>query len=434
MSEKNPISEVHNADWLLDIERTYVIAAELSDKRITGNELRLLLMLRYRASGGDNNYVSHAVLAQDLGMHEKSVARSMSKLKKLGYVACRGRGYGKSNIKTIASVVERYDRDILVGRKKELFGANRSDELISKLQNRERAEQDKSNDSNSSNSTVTTVIDNGDIGSEVTVLLPAKVTAGLLIEVTGSLPKIDKQLDESELDSPRSARRRTQPEAESCENRRLGFEKGTAFDLDTGEVMETKAIATGLKKSKGENLAAEHHSVISEADGDERADAAMVIAAAAGASAHAKARERIAKTEARKDAKEASGEAEREREWKRATKQQRMTVKAELEEFMIDTFRNWFPDAIMGKFGGPEYGKLNHLLRIYDDDAVFIRKAWKSLCEDWEEIQKRLKIKDSVPTVGIFLGFRESIFAIGPEQKSTRPAQESKQTIGKYEG
>lgn len=433
MSEKNPISEVHNTDWLLDIQRTYVAAAELSDQRISDGELRLLMMLRYRASGGDNNYVSHAVLAKDLGMHEKSVARSMSKLKRIGYVTCRGRGYGKSNIKTISSVVERYDKDILLGKKKDLYGTGRTDELLSRVQNRVKAEQDKANKSNSSNDPVTTEIDNGDMGSEVTELLPPEVTGSLPIEVTGSLPKVDKQLDESELDSPRSARRGDSPTAESHPNRTVGFSEGTPYDQTTGEIIEPKALASDLKKSKGEILADEDPSVVSEADGDDRLDAAVRIAALAGASAHAKAKGAIAKSEVRKAAQEASGEAEKIREWKRATKAQTMTIKAQLEEFMTDTFRDWFPDAIMGKFGGPEYGKLNHLLRIYDNDVVFMRKAWKSLCENWEEIQKRLKIKDSVPTVGIFLGMRESIFAIVQETKTTRQEQESKKLSGKYE-
>ncbi|TFH41202.1 MAG: hypothetical protein E4H01_15310, partial [Lysobacterales bacterium] len=64
----NPISEVVNEDWTFDVVRTYVLGAEAFDLNISATELRLLIMLRLRASGGRNNHVSNETLAKDLGV------------------------------------------------------------------------------------------------------------------------------------------------------------------------------------------------------------------------------------------------------------------------------------------------------------------------------------------------------------------------------
>jgi len=432
MSNKNPISEVSNKDWQLGVERTYVLLPEIFDTRISGNEIRLLLLLRYRASGRETNFVSYQTLAEDLSVHENSIKNWMKNLKNLGYVTCSSRGFAASSLKTIASMEERYDKDILLGDRKTLVGSKRTPEMLSRLQCKPPesplAQEDVPMDSDTSH--------------KYTCVYPTS-TPACTPQVQEDVLEIDKEkLDKCEVDSTRFASLEAhQPEADSQTTRRVGFIKGDAIDIDTGEVLgesdsgeseETKGFASDSGKNKGGTAEPERGS-LSDADGDTRRAAAVDIIPTVGLSAHRKAKEAIAKTGERKEAKEASGEAEKVREWKRATKAQTMTIKAQLEEFMTDTFRDWFPDAIMGKFGGPEYGKLNHLLKIYDDNIVFIRKAWKFLCEDWEEVQRRLKIKDSVPTIGIFLYFRESIFAMVQEVKTTRQEQESGKLTGKFE-
>jgi len=404
---------------------------ELVDGRLTDGEKILLfwLRLRSRSTKGQNTWVSWQTIAEDLGISESAVKRRAKKLRSLGWIKCETRGYSKSKKKFLRRASSMYSDGLWSWDFWDRCVHGRSQEQIDELRS-----IGVKNDPNEDSGDLEGDLDNAKkhpLGSEMTHHSGQKRP---IIRVRNDPSEEEKPNQRNiEEEIPRSARHSDSPPAESHANRTVGFSKGTPFDQTTGEVIEPRAIASDLEKTKGETLADEPPSVISEADGDDRLDAAVRIAALAGASAYEKAKEAQAQTEARKEAKEASGEALKEREWKRATKAQRVTVKAQLEEFMIDTFRNWFPDAIMGKFGGPEYGKLNHLLRIYDNDVVFIRKAWKSLCEDWEEIQKRLKIKDSVPTVGIFLGFRESIFAIVQETKTTRQEQESKKLSGKYE-
>jgi biotin operon repressor len=412
---------------------------ELADGRLSDGEKILLfwLRLRSRSTKGKNTWVSWQTIAEDLGINESTVKRRARKLRKLGWIRCEARGYAKSKTKLLRRASSMYDDGLWSWDFWEKCVHDRTDEQINELRSI-GGKNDPNEDQGDIDNADQAHIDNAD-QAHIDNTIRVKNDPSIRVKNDPSLGSEmtqrnkSKESNKSEEDSPRSARRRTQPPAESYPNRTVGFEKGTPYDGVTGEVLEPKALASDLKKTKGETLADEDPSVISEADGDDRLDAAVLIAAQAGSSAYDKAKGAIAKTEAKKAAKEASGEAQKEREWKRATKAQTMTIKAQLEEFMTDTFKDWFPDAIMGKFGGPEYGKLNHLLRIYDNDVVFIRKAWKSLCSNWEEIQKRLKIKDSVPTVGIFLGMRESIFAIVQETKTTRQEQESKKLSGKFE-
>jgi hypothetical protein len=438
MVDTNPLSEVVNADWQFEVGRTYVLGPELFDQKLTGNELRLLLILRYRASGGRNNFVKIATLAEDMKVHEQTVKKWMGKLKKLKYVTCEGRGFGRPKLKTITSMVERYDKDVLLAPKKELLGSGRSEETLARLHNLDKAVEDPlvavglpvkdGVNLDSGNKTHESPYDYF-VGSPTAT---SEVAPELLQEVD------EVKVDQNELDSLKAGK---QPTAESPSSPvQIGFTKGEAYDLSTGEVLKEekpKAFVSDVRENKGETAGTPDSGSYDDADGATRLNAAAAIVATAGASADRKSREVLAKRRAKKDAEEASGEAEVRRrirrEMKAATKKQTQTVKSQIEEHMRNTYRDWFPDAKMGRFTGKEYGQLNSLIEIYDGDVEFIKKAWTFLCEGWDELKVKMKIDSPVPTVSLFVGFRESIFSQIQETTTSRQESEKKKLSGQFE-
>ena len=110
-------------------------ALEIFDQRISADELRLLLMLRARAAGRNNNYVSHKTLAEDLNVHEKTIAARVANLKKHGYLKCKSRGYGKPVFKIITHPDARYDEQIFYMPRKKIFAGDRSADLLQRLHN-----------------------------------------------------------------------------------------------------------------------------------------------------------------------------------------------------------------------------------------------------------------------------------------------------------
>ena len=417
------ISEVKNADWQFEVGRTYVLGVEIFDQKISANELRLLLALRYRASGADKNFVSYKALSEDLNVHEQTIKKWMGKLKSLGYVTCRKRGYATSTTKTITSMVERYDKDILLAPKKEILGAGRTEETLRRLHNLDSALDDPLVADG------LPMEDGGNLDSENgTHEYPSDYPIGsptATSQVHVGLPKVDKhQVNQNEVDSIFSENRASQPSVESQDLH--DHEDEDLHEEDSKKQGGVRALVEELgEDSKGETRPTP--------DSRPDVDALQAAIAAQAAETARKSRAALDKRRARKEAKEVSGEAEKEREWKKATRAERQTVKSILEDHFYATFGDWFPGAKMGKFQGPEYGKLNHLLRIYDEDYEFIKKAWSNLCENWDEIRRALKIDAQVPTIGIFLGFRETIFAMVQETKTMRQERERKPSSGEYD-
>jgi hypothetical protein len=436
MAETSPLSEVVNADWQFEVGRTYVLGPELFDQKLTGNELRLLLVLRYRASGGRNNFVKLATLAQDLKVHEQTVKKWMGKLKKLKYVTCEGRGYGRPKLKTITSMVERYDKDVLLAPKKELLGSGRTEETLARLHNLDKAIDDPL-------VAVGLPMGEGDIDNAKDHqkssygYLESSPTATLEV-AQEVLQEVDEvKVDQNELDSLKAGEQPTADHQSPPSG--IGFSEGSPYDLSTGEILKEekpKAFVSDVRENKGKTAGDESGSY-DDADGDTRRNAATAVIAAAGASADRKSREVLAKRRAKKDAQEASGEAEMrrrvKREMKAATKKQTQTVKSQIEEHVRNTYRDWFPDAKMGRFTGKEYGQLNSLIEIYEGDVEFIKKAWTFLCEEWDEMKRKLKIDSPVPTISLFIGFRESIFAMVQKGSTTRQEVENKKLSGQFD-
>lgn len=403
---------------------------ELADGRLTDGEKILLfwLRLRSRSTKGKNTWVSWEAIAQDLGISESAVKRRAKKLRDLGWIKCESRGYSRSKKKLLARASSMYDDGLWSWDFWNWCVHGRTQEQIDEL----RSIQVK-NDPNEDSSNL-----DGDLDSAKEDPLRSDLThhSGRLrpiISVKNDPSEEEKKNKEkSEVDSLKVG---NQPLAESQDPPMgIGFSKGEAYDLSTGEVIkkveEPKALVSDLRKTKGETAATPESGSFDDADGATRRAEANALIARKGAEADRKSREVLGKRRAKKAAQEASGEAEMlrrvRREEKAATKKQRQTVKGLIEEHIRDTYRNWFPDAKLGRFAGKEYGQLNSLIEIYEGDAEFIKKAWTFLCEEWDELRIKLKIDSPVPTIGIFLGFRERIFSQVQEQATKRQEQEKK--------
>ena len=427
MVDTNPMSEVRNADWHLGVERTYVLLPEIFDTRISGNEIRLLLLLRYRASGRETNFVSYKTLAEDLCVHENSIKNWMKNLKDLGYVTCSSRGFAASSLKTITSMVERYDKDILLGDRKTLVGSKRTPDMLAKLHCKPLKSTSAQED----------VPMGPEDSHRYTDVYPIGTT-GCTPQVHEVGPEIDKEkIDKVELDS-QNAGEQLSADHRSSPRSGIGFSKGEPYDLSTGEMIEEpNALVSDLRESKGETAGTPDSGSYDDDDGATRRAKANALIARKGASADRKSREVLEKRRAKKDAEEASGEAEIRRRLKKemqaATKKEMQTVKSQIEEHIRDTYRNHFPDARMGKFTRKEYGQLNSLIDIYEGDVEFIKKAWTFLCEGWDELKRNWKIDSPVPTISLFLGFRESIFSMVQKRSTARQEAEKQKLSGQFD-
>jgi len=405
---------------------------EIVDGRLTDGEKILLfwLRLRSRATKGQNTWVSWKTVSQDLGIDESTVKRRAKKLRELGWIKCQSRDYAASKMKFLRRASSMYDDELWSWGFWDWCTQERSPEQIDELRSI-RVKNAPNGDAED--------LDNAD---------DHPLSAKMPLHEGQKRPYIRGKNDTSEEEkriknkSEKDRKLANQHEADSQTPRRIGFKGGTAYDLDTEEVIEYESDSSAIEdprgfapcseKNKGETAGPERAS-LSEADGDARRAVADRIIPSVGLSADRKAKKALARSEERRDAQEASGEAEKIRAFKLASKEEKMTVKNQLERFMMDAYRDSFPDARMGRFGVQEYSKLTHIMEIYDNDADFVRKAWKFLCEDWEEISAKLKIKDSVPTIGVFVYFRESIFAMVQEVKTTRQELESGKTSGTFE-
>lgn len=414
--DQNPVSEVVNADWHFDVIRTYVLGVEILDTRIGNAEFRLLALLRLRASGGRNNFVSHELLAKDLGVHEKTIAKNMKSLRDNGYITCKRRGFSTSTTKTITSMVERYDQDILSMSRKEILGANRSEDLLRRLHceptpplgaKTPPMEIIKENDLHKDEKRTL-------IGSDNAPSLGAK-----------SVPKVNKAKEiKFEVDVARVAREA--PPTASQPTRIVGFsESGEAYDKSTGEVLSP--LAPVLKsKVPEENSAAED-------EADLRQQAAAAITVHAGVKAHEKGQEAVKKARVKRAEEDASGVTEEKLKLKSMTKAERMTTGAKMEQYFRDEYDLFFREVKSAHWSPREFGQLKMLLGFYDNDEKLIRRGWSFLCENWDDLTKKLKIADASPSIGLYLALRTRIMGLVQSRQTDRQLAERKPLSGTFE-
>lgn len=394
----NPVSEVVNADWQFDVVRTYVLGVEILDTRLSDAEFRVLSLLRLRASGGRNNFVSYEILAKDLNVSESTIKRTMNGLKKKGYVTCASRGFATSTKKTITSMVERYAPDILSMSRKQILGSERSDELLRRLHCVDKAAQDPL----VSNLTPHEIIEeNAPHTGQICTPIGSKNDTS---EVSNLSPKVNQvNVNQIEVDATRSARGDSPTAHPRSGSQKIQEDpKNQNLDLTT--------VVLPTQNKSGEEISGD----------DDRQERAEQVLRGSWDKAVDRTRAQQQKRAERREQRELDGTAEKIREYKAMTKQERMTVGARFREWMKREFDMFFPDIVMGEWTPMEYGQLKTLLGIYSDNDELVKRAWTYVCERWEEVAGMLKIKDAYPTIGFLLGFRNRIFPLVQEQKKVK--------------
>lgn len=398
---QDPVSEVVNGDWHFDVVRTYSLGVEILDRRLNDGEYRLLHLLRLRASGGRNNRVTHETLAKDLGVHPKTIATRMASLKEHGYITCQKRGFNAPTLKTITSMVERYDEDILKLSRKEMLGSERTEELLRRLHGVDNASQDPMG-------VETLPLDESDSHRERKRSLEGSENAPSAGAKT--LPKVNLEVDELERDPTRYAR--VSPPTVSTSTSEVNSE-------------ETRSRTTVVHQ---------HRDPEPETSSDDRdLDAVRELAERTKSTTHTKALAQVGKSRLRRQQRDEDGTTEAVREHKRMTRNERLSVQYKFYEWARDWYERFFPTVQMSKWKEQQYRQFKQLMDAYSDNEPLIRKAWEYTCENWDELSRKLKIAEAAPTIGVLLGYRDRIFPLAQSRETDRQFAE-RQPVAKGVG
>jgi len=414
----NPISEVVNEDWQFDVLRTYVLGVEILDMRLSDGEFRLLSLLRLRASGGRNNFVTYATLAKDLDTSEKTITRAMSNLKKNGYVTCKSRGLSQPTLKTITSMVERYDSDILKMSRKDILSSDRDDSLLQRLHCIDNA-ADRPLRTNLSGPDST-----GENGVHTGQKCPPITDKSVRSDRTKMSDEVNKaNVNEGELDSAPFGRDATEDSGRRF--RKIGHTRsGESYDKDTGEVLDPVVLPTqDPEKFRAGDMT----------DRDAALDLAQARAVQVAARAAQKALEAQEASQARKAQDERSGLAKARRLAREEERLANKSVGYKFYEWAQVEYDRFFPTIRMTKWMKTEFSQLKTLREACHDDDALVRKSWSYLCEHWDELTKKLKLADSAPTIGLLLAIRARIVPLVQERQTDRQYAE-RQSVGKKLG
>lgn len=405
-------SEVVNADWQFDVIRTYVLGVEILDTRLSDAEFRLLTLLRLRAGGGRNNVVSYETLAKDLGTSPRTIKRTMAGLKENGYVTCEARGYGTSTKKTIASMTERFSPDILTLNRKQLLGSERTDEMLNRLRCLDSAPEHPLVPNLSPSETIE------ESSSQRGQICHHRGDKNGTSEGTNLAPKVNQvKVNDSEIDSPRSAR---------CQPPEVSEDLDRSSKKDPDE--EAEGVVVQSEVSSGETPRDARD------DDMERAKAA---AEAAKSNATVRSKAQMDKRREKALREELDGTKEEREKLKRMTKQERMTVGARFEEWARGEYELFFPESNlkMARLDEKGFSAVKRMLEQYDGDEKILRRAWTFTCENWDELRKKLKIEDAVPTIWLLYAFRTRLFPMSQERQTNRQVVEhttSRKKIGEW--
>jgi biotin operon repressor len=395
----DPVSEVVNADWQFDVVRTYVLGVEILDARLTDAEFRLLALLRLRASGGRNNFVSHETLAKDLNSSESSIKRAMNGLKKKGYVTCQSRGFAKAPKKTITSMVERYAPDILTMSRKQILGNERTDDILRRLHGTDKAPDNPSG----SNLTPHGIIEeSGSHTGQICTPMEVKNDPPEGSKMTSEINQ-DKLIQVQD-DSTRSARGLPTTSADLV----------TRSEKIQEEDQTTVVLPTQIKPREN-------------SDDDDRLEQAKKLTSGAWANAVERERAQRKKRIERQEKRDLSGETDARREQKaelkRIAQEEPPTTPHRFLEWARREYDIFFPDVVLGKWQPKDYDLVKGLLDAYNNDYALLQRAWTYVVEKWGELSKKIK-RDGAPTFDILSVYRNSIFPVAQSTKaSSKPRQ-----------
>jgi len=461
-------SEVRNADWQLDVQRTYVLAVEIYDQRLSDGEYRTMHAIRHRGGGRDHNFVTQRELAKDMKVHVKTIARRLQNLQALGYLVCSSRGYGLSPLKTITSMEERYDKDVLFASRKELLGSNRSEEDLRRLHNLHKLPKSSEGADllppivdgvrSSDNATLETVDSvpqreqkRSPVGSknappEGANLLPHKyikkvnedqvhedlnfvqgeigdadvhqdvdcVEATPVVEDQSTSPSGQGPRAKPDLGLPASARR-----VEQGTSRSAKASRSDAISLGPGALVgiQEHLAREGVDTSPDE-LYSSDPKTPAELEAEKRRQVAAAAASSAGARAKQKGQAASTRRKRRKAVREQSGDAQELAKAKAAAKKARQTAGSKLHDHCKASFEQWFPDVPWAKWLLQERSQAKNLLEVYGGDLELVTKCWDYCCENWDHLRKKLKLDTSYPTIGFLFGYRSRIVPMVQDVKS----------------
>ena len=401
---------------------------EIVDGRLSDGEKILLfwLRLRSRKTKGQNTWVSWRTIAQDLGINESTVKRRAKKLRELGWIKCKTRGYSKSKKKFLRRASSMYGDGLWSWDFWDWCVHERSQEQIDELRSI-GGKNDPNDDLDNAK--------NDPLGAKTT---HHKGQKRPIIRGKNDPPEEEKKKKKKNESESLNAGSQSSTEPPSVSG--VGFSDGDPYDTATGEVIQPKDYhpgdfgqKIGKNTKKKEIHVTPESPALSEASGDERRAAALLIAASAGSRATKLGKEALAKREAKREARERSGEAEEADRMRAMTKKDRQTVGGKLHEYCRTVFNDQFPDVRWGKWMKVEYSQARKLLEAYDRDVELIERAWKYICENWDAVRKKLKLEPGVPTIGFLLAFKDRIFPVIQEYETTAQNQEAQSLSGKFE-
>jgi biotin operon repressor len=403
--DKTKKSEVVNEDWHFDVVRTYVLGVEILDMRLSDGEFRLLSLLRLRASGGRNNHVSYATLAKDLDTSDKTIGRAMANLQKNGYVVCKSRGLSQSTLKTITSMVERYDGDVLKMSRKDILSSDRDEDLLRRLHCIDNAKD------RPSRTDLSTLDSKGKNGVHTGQICPTVPDIFVPPERTNMSVKVNEgKVNEKEVDDTRSAR-------DESKFRKIGIsENGEKYDLTTGEVLEALVPPT---HDLGEDEIRPETPDPRDADRKFAVDLEVQTRARTDRATQGQ-RKKVRERQAADAQSGALEERKKRMEQERLERLEARRSGGRFYGWAKQEYERFFPDIIMAPWGNKEFNQLKTLVGFYKDDEGLIRRGWSYCCENWEHLQKKWKIAENAPSIGILLGFRERVFLTIQNQMTDR--------------
>lgn len=396
----DPVSEVVNADWQFDVVRTYVLGVEILDARLSDSEFRLLALLRLRASGGRNNFVSHETLATDLNASESSIKRAMNGLKKKGYVTYQSRGFAKSPKKTITSMVERYAPDILSMSRKQILGSERTADLLRRLHCIDKATDNPLG----SNLTPNEIVEeSGSHTGQICTPIQVKNDPSEGSKMTSEINQVN--LNQVQDDSIRFAH--------GLPTESSGLGSGSEKNQDEDQT----TVVLPTQNSSGEN----------SADDDDRLEQGKRLAASTRQNTVDRSRAQAKKRADRRQRREESGEADRVREHKaelrRIANEEPPRTAHKYLEWARKEYDIFFPDVVLGAWQEKDYGLVKNLAESYNNDWALLQRAWTYVVEKWGELSKKIK-RTGAPTFDILSVYRNSIFPVVQSAKaSSKPRQ-----------
>lgn len=402
--------------------------AELYDSRLTAEEKILLLMIRYRSGRNGYTYISWETLCEDSGEKRSTLMRRIKRLRELGFLQTESRGFSKTSDKLITDPSEIYPDDIidnhLIGK---FFRSSRTKDQIDVLRSvnipAPQIDDDEEPISPKNETSDGAIIDDSSGIHQSHSRDHHKSHSRDAMSPTGETDgvpnlglKLDKEkLDKGELDTVRFAHGASPPVTKSERIfRNIGHTKsGETYDRETGEVLTTVVVHKSDQVEEG-----------TRDERDAALDNAMRIAGNAASRAAEKARQATQKRLEKQERDEASGAAEERRQLKAMTKQERMTVGSRFYEWCKNEYDLFFPEVKMATWAVMEFSQLKKLLEFYGGDESLVRRGWSFLCENWDDVTKKLKIADSAPTIGLLLAFRNRIFPLVQSRKTDRQLAE----------